>query len=233
MTLEKILRPLLHLVYPNVCLTCQSLLQPDETYICHECQNGFDTFLLPNESAHVMLASLNELSPNQTVIDDALSLYRFYKQGNLQSLIHSIKYDGISQLAVEQGRRLGDALRREKPHSTFDCIVPMPLHHIRKIERGYNQAERLARGVSEVIGVPVKELVGRTRYTSTQTGFTLEGRKQNIKNAFECAVPLNGEHVLLIDDVFTTGSTLMECAKTLKRNRAGKITIATLAVTAS
>lgn len=233
MKLGKFLRPLLHLAYPNVCTICQMLLQADETYICRDCQSGFDTFLLPNESTDEMLASLRELSPNQTVIDDALSLYRFYKKGKLQSLIHSIKYDGMSQLAVEQGRRLGEVALREKPHSKFDFIVPLPLHKIRKIERGYNQAERLAKGVSEILGTPVKEIVRRTRYTSTQTHLTLEGRKRNIKDAFECIVDLNGEHLLLIDDVFTTGSTLMECAKTLKRNGAGKITIATLAVTAS
>lgn len=231
--LEKILRPLLHLAYPNVCIICQTLLQPDETYICHKCQNGFDTFLLPNESTSDMLSSLNQLFPNQTAIDDALSLYRFYKQGSLQSLIHSIKYDGFSQLAVEQGRRLGDMVLREKPHSKFDCIVPMPLHRLRKIERGYNQAERLATGVSERIGVPVKELVRRIRYTTTQTKLTLTERKSNIKDAFECVTTLNGESLLLIDDVFTTGSTLLECAKTLKHSGAGKITIATLAVTTS
>ncbi len=233
MMVEKFLRPLLHLAYPNVCTVCQTLLQSDETYICHECQNGFDTFLLPNESTDEMLASLREHSPNQTEIDDALALYRFYKQGKLQQLIHSIKYDGMSRLAIEQGRRLGEMVRRERPHFKFDAIVPMPLHKLRKIERGYNQAERLATGVSEVIGVPVKELVGRNRYTSTQTGFSLEGRKRNIKNAFECPTRLNGESLLLIDDVFTTGSTMLECAKTLKQNGAGKVTIATLAVTAS
>jgi len=180
-----------------------------------------------------MLATLAEHSPHQTAIDDAISLYNFYKQGKLQALIHAIKYDGLSRLAVEQGRLLGETVLREKPSSKFDCIVPMPLHRLRKIERGYNQAERIATGISEIIGVPVKELVGRKRYTSTQTGFTLEGRKRNIKDAFECADKLNGENLLLIDDVFTTGSTMLECAKTLKQNGAGKITIATLAVTAS
>jgi len=155
-----------------------------------------------------------------------------YKR-QLQALIHAIKYDGLSRLAIEQGRLLGDAILREKPDSKFDSIVPMPLHHLRKIERGYNQAERLSAGISEMIGVPVKELVGRKRYTSTQTGFTLEGRKRNIKDAFQCTDKLNGESLLLIDDVFTTGSTMLECAKTLKQNGAGKITIATLAVTAS
>jgi ComF family protein len=233
MTLEKLLRPLLHLAYPNVCIICQSLLKPRETYICAECQNSFDRFLLPNESTSKMLATLAEHSPHQTAIDDAISLYNFYKQGNLQALIHAIKYDGLSRLAVEQGHLLGEALLREKPSSKFDCIVPMPLHRLRKIERGYNQAERIATGVSDIIGVPVKELVGRKRYTSTQTGFTLEGRKRNIKDAFECADKLNGENLLLIDDVFTTGSTMLECAKTLKQNGAGKITIATLAVAAS
>lgn len=233
MMLEQILRPLLHLAYPNVCVVCQTLLQSDETYICHTCQNGFDTFLLPNESTHDILASLNELSPNQTTIDDALSLYRFYKQGNLQSLIHAIKYDGLSQLALEQGRRLGEALLREKSGSTFDFIVPMPLHKLRNIERGYNQAERLATGVSEVIGAPIRAIAVRTRYTSTQTGFSLQGRKRNIKDAFECLAKLNGETLLLIDDVFTTGSTLLECAKVLKKNGAGKVTVATLALAAS
>lgn len=233
MTLEKLFRPLLHLAYPNVCLICQTLLKPDETYVCDDCQHGFDSFLLPNESTDEMLATLREHSPHQTAIDDATSLYRFYKQGKLQSLIHAIKYDGLSRLAVEQGRRLGDAIRREKPASKFDCVVPMPLHRLRNIERGYNQAERLAAGVSEIIGAPVKELARRARYTSTQTGFSLEGRKRNIANAFECSIKLNGESLLLIDDVFTTGSTMLECAKTLKQSGAGRITIATLAIAAS
>ncbi|MFN3345890.1 MAG: ComF family protein [Chloroherpetonaceae bacterium] len=233
MTLDTLFRPLLHLVYPNVCIICQSPLTPDETYICGNCQNELDTFLLPNESTTDMLASLQNCFPNQTAISDALSLYRFYKQGKLQSLIHAIKYDGFSRIALEQGRRLGEVILRERPNAKFDFIVPMPLHKLRKIERGYNQAERLATGVSEIIGAPVRELAERTRYTSTQTGFSLEGRKRNIKNAFQCTSKLNGEPLLLIDDVFTTGSTMLECAKTLKESGAGKITIATLAVTAS
>ena len=233
MTLETLFRPLLHLVYPNVCIICQSPLTPDETYICSNCQNEFDAFLLPNESTTDMLTSLQNCFPNQTVISDALSLYRFYKQGKLQSLVHAIKYDGFSRIAVEQGRRLGEVILRERPNAKFDFIVPMPLHKLRKIERGYNQAERLATGVSEIVGAPVSELAQRTRYTSTQTGFSLEGRKRNIKNAFQCPSKLNGEHLLLIDDVFTTGSTMLECAKTLKESGAGNITIATLAVTAS
>jgi len=233
MTLEKLLRPLLHLAYPNVCIICQSLLTPRESYICAECQNSFDRFLLPNESTSKMLATLAEHSPHQTAIDDAISLYNFYKQGKLQALIHAIKYDGLSRLAVEQGRLLGEALLREKTDSKFDCIVPMPLHRLRKIERGYNQAERIATGVSDIIGVPVKELVERQRYTQTQTKLNLQQRLLNIQDAFRCNKQLNGESILLVDDVFTTGSTLLECAKALKHNGAGKITIATLAIASS
>lgn len=233
MTLERLLRPILHFAYPNVCVVCQSLLTRDETYVCAACQNDFDAFLLPNESAEKMMATLEAHFPKQTVISDAVALYNFHKQGKLQALIHAFKYEGLSRLALEQGRRLGEAILREKRGARFDFIAPMPLHPIRKIERGYNQAERLAKGVSEVIGTPVRELVRRARYAKTQTSFDLAGRLQNVKNAFECDEALNGESILLIDDVFTTGSTMMECAKTLKSAGAGRITIATLAVAAS
>lgn len=233
MKLERFLRPLLHLAYPNVCVACESLLAEGETYVCAECQNGLDVFLSPNESTEKMMSTLAAHFPNQTVIDDAIALYAFHKQGKLQAMIHAFKYDGLSRLALEQGRRLGEAILREKPQSRFAFVAPMPLHPIRRIERGYNQAERLAAGVSEVIGVPVREVVARSRYTQTQTGFSLDGRRANIANAFERKATLQGEPMLLVDDVFTTGATMMECAKALKDAGAGKITIAALAVAVS
>ncbi|MBC8044364.1 MAG: ComF family protein [Rhizobacter sp.] len=226
-----LLRNLLHLVYPNVCIACKSLLADDEDHLCRLCVGDFDRFMLPGESADAMMASLNEHFPSQTEVDDAVSLYRFHKDGLLQHAIHAFKYDGLPSVAVQLGEQLGKHLSAERPDARLDGIVPLPLHKLKFIERGYNQAEKLAQGVSRILGVPVLvDTAKRTRYTSSQTGFDLSGREKNISGAFHCPKPLTNQRLVLVDDVFTTGATLRVCAAALKAAGASHITIASLAV---
>ncbi len=230
MTATHLLDALMHLLYPAVCISCESPLSEDERFICSRCDADLDAFLLPNESTDLMMTKLRDHFPNQTAIDDALSRYLFHKHGKFQAIAHAIKYDGLSQLAVLQGERLGRLILEERPTVCVDAIVPMPLHKLKFIERGYNQSERIAVGISRLLSVPVKSLVERTRYTSSQTGFDLRGRMTNMKDAFICPTPFSEKHLLLVDDVFTTGSTLYSCARALKQSGAAHITIATLAV---
>ncbi len=233
MTATRLLDAIMHLLYPAVCISCERLLAENERFICSSCDADLDRFLLPNESTDLMMNTLNENFPSQTAIDDALSHYFFHKGGKFQALAHGIKYDGLSELAVAQGELLGRVVAEERPTATFDAIVPMPLHKLKFIERGYNQSERIAAGISRLLSVPVKSLVERTRYTSSQTGFDLRGRMTNMKDAFVCPTPFSDKRLLLVDDIFTTGSTLCSCARALKQSGAAHITIATLAVASS
>lgn len=221
----------LHLVYPNACLCCEAMLEAGERYICRTCKSGFDRFSLLNESADEILLRLQKNFPGQKAISDAVSCYRFHKDGLLQEAIHSMKYGGLRSLAVQFGKELGEKILKERPEEKFDAVVPVPLHRIKRIERGYNQSELLATGMSSVLQVQIlKDAVERIKYTASQTGFDLSRRAENMQGAFQCPKMPDLERVLLVDDVFTTGSTLLSAAQALQKAGVKYITIATLAV---
>jgi len=162
---------------------------------------------------------------------DAVYSYGSY-EGTLRQLIHVFKYGGVRPLAGTFGRFMAQALPRE---AEFDLIVPMPLHWLKKYQRGFNQAELLANEIAVRWGAPVVNAVRRRKYTSTQAGLTNAKRRLNVAGAF--AIPkrfrkrLDGKHVLLTDDVMTTGATAGACARALKRAGATRVTLLTLART--
>jgi ComF family protein len=162
---------------------------------------------------------------------DAVYVYGTY-EGRLRQLVHFFKYEKMEPLAATFGPMLARALPRE---ASFDLIVPMPLHWLKKYQRGFNQAELLAKEVAIRWGTPVLNAARRRKYTATQAGLTNAKRRANVSAAF--AVPkrfrdrLNGKHVLLIDDVMTTGATASACARALKRAGTARVTLLTLART--
>jgi ComF family protein len=148
--------------------------------------------------------------------------------GTLRRLIHLFKYSGFKPLAAPFGRLLLSALPRDQP---FDLIVPMPLHWRRAWQRGFNQAELLSRVVSKRIHSPVVNALRRKRPTRIQAGLTNAERRDNVAGAFELRPrkTVQGSHVLLIDDVLTTGATASAAALALKRAGARRVTTLTLA----
>jgi ComF family protein len=231
MTSNYLLRRVLHLVYPNVCIVCESAwLERQEPHICASCRRGFDRFSMPEESTIEMLTRIERNFGKQSIIDDALAHYRFYKEGLLQKVIHAFKYDHLPKVAISQGMELGDRIYYER-RANFDAIVPLPLHPVRLIERGYNQAEKIAEGISKRLNVPIEKWVRRAVNTTSQTHKDLQERQRNMKNVFECFGSVTAKRILLVDDVFTTGSTLLSCAMPLKAAGAAHITVAALAIT--
>jgi ComF family protein len=148
--------------------------------------------------------------------------------GALRSLIHLLKYGGVTPLARVLAKRMLLALPQGQ---TYSAIVPMPLHWRRRWRRGFNQSELLATELSRRLGVPVKKVVRKRKSTPAQAGLTSAQRRKNVAGAFEVRRPneIAGGHVLLIDDVFTTGATAGACAAALKRAGAGRVTVLTLA----
>ncbi len=162
------------------------------------------------------------------------ALWNFDKGGFLQDLLHDLKYNQLSGVGVDLGKVLGSAL---VDHNILEddswVIVPVPLHRKKKKKRGYNQARKIAKGVSMSTSCTLinQEVVTRIKHTATQTGFTLEKRNKNIANAFEVLnnAMLKNAACLIIDDVFTTGATTFELASTLINAGVRKIGIATVA----
>ena len=158
---------------------------------------------------------------------DAVYTFGSY-EGPLRELVHLFKYKGMRPLA----RNFGDMLARAIPAGQqFDAIVPMPLHWWRRWTRGFNQSELLAREVSRRCGAPVVQAAGRKRHTESQAGLTNSKRRLNVRGAFTSRVRLDGKHVLLVDDVFTTGATAGACARVLKRAGAARVSVLALART--
>ena len=173
------------------------------------------------------------------ILEYQFAMWRYDKGGSLQRLLHNIKYNGLGRLGFELGCLLGERLRNCPAVSgylnsgTSMLLVPVPLHPRRKRMRGFNQAELIAMGISSVTGIPVADdaAVSRSRYTRTQTGFSLLARNSNMAGAFqlEDEQALAGKHLMLVDDVFTTGATtyaLATCLREAAQEGMGVVTIA-------
>ena len=135
-------------------------------------------------------------------------------------IAHALKYSGVRQVGLELGRRLGYLLREER--ICADLLVPVPLHKRKIRERGFNQSYLIARGIAEVLGIPVRtDIVHRCKWTQSQTALSKDERKQNVANAFRGGrAGVSELRILVVDDVITTGATVEAVGAALKRSGA-------------
>jgi len=161
-------------------------------------------------------------------------------EGGLRELIHLLKYASVRPAAKVLGRMLGEAIEELEPEFQLESVtvVPVPLHRSRIREREFNQAETIARFAMKVMAVPERftlcaDALERKRETLSQTGLTSHQRRENVRGAFAVAHPgvVKGHEVLVVDDVYTTGATVSECARVLRRAGATKVWVATVART--
>ncbi len=158
----------------------------------------------------------------------------FYRQDSLyRNPVMSLKYRQDRRIGIEMGRMLGERMSSDPEALTIDAIVPVPLHWTRRLKRGYNQSHIIALGISEALGgVPVVGgCIVRRRNTVTQTRLGGELRRTNVKGAFFLKRPLPPGHILLVDDILTTGSTLEAVMEAAYRQRNVTLSIATLGIT--
>jgi ComF family protein len=225
------------LFYPPLCTVCSASVEAGE-YVCASCLDKAPRIRPPfcakcsepfSGAITGSFACAN--CAHRTVhFDAAVSVYR--SRGIVRKLVHEFKYGRRQFLRHALGRWLAETLddaRLRDRH--FDMIVPVPLHPARERERGFNQAALLADVMSRDAEIPLRDLLQRVRYTTTQTEFDRNERMENLRGAFRLRKnrDVRDSRVLLVDDVLTTGSTLSECARVLKEAGAISVHAATAA----
>jgi predicted amidophosphoribosyltransferase len=217
-------RGLLDVVYPPRCLGCGHRAESPQLPLCTGCLQSME-----RAPAMAVAARLDRLSVGRGALDRARALWVFDKGGTLQDLQHALKYGDRPRYGVSVGRLMGDAYASECPRP--DGVVPIPLHHTRRLERGYNQAAMLARGVADAMNLPLRtDLLARPHPTRSQTHLSRAERWQNVCDAFAARPDAADAHWLLVDDVLTTGSTAVAAALTLKEAGATGASLVTLAM---
>jgi ComF family protein len=166
------------------------------------------------------------------MIDEMVATFEFDETGPLPTIIHQLKYGGMSTLGVELGRCLGKRLQDSLDDPSSCLLVPVPLHTVKLRERGYNQSAFLCKGIAETTDIPIAASLKRTRYTRSQTKLSREERQENVAGAFEVRkdVLFEQKTLILIDDVITTGATTVECARALRNYGAEKILATAIAL---
>jgi ComF family protein len=165
-------------------------------------------------------------------VENAYSLYRYRKGSRFQQLIHDLKYRDRKDIGKELGRLMGIEIK-ETPFSTAELILPVPLHKTRQRKRGYNQCDPVCAGLSESLHIPYRsDLLERPEVSGTQTDKSRIERWTNVEGIFRVkqTVELRKKHILLVDDVVTTGATLETCASAILNVEGTRVSIATLAV---
>ena len=212
------------LLFPRLCYACGNHLLRNESIICTSCYVS-----IPRTNFHLQAENpVAQLFWGRCLVEKAAA-FSFYSRGSrIRSLIHKLKYSGIREIGNELGRIYAVALKSSGFTSDIDLIIPVPLHPSKKRMRGFNQSECISDGIAEVTGIPIDtgSLV-RMVVTGTQTTRMRYDRWTNVEGIFRVAdpVPIRGKHILLVDDVITTGSTIESCVNELLKVEDLKVSV--------
>lgn len=232
---KKFINGIIDFILPGVCLHCDSPIEgspdigtpnPDAVrFICAKCYGRLERY---NET-HPWKEEMIE----NGLIDNSLSAFWFRTGNEIQTLMHEMKYSKMKSVGRLFGREIGRVVKNSGSEK-WDYVIPVPLHRSRFRDRTYNQSEYIAQGVSEMIKVEsIAKAISRTRFTGTQTKLNKAERKENIKDAFSINPKykdkLHSKNIILVDDVITTGATIIECARTLKSAGSGKVWVCSAA----
>jgi len=216
------------IVFPNYCPGCGKPLAAGENFICLDCVVNLPYTYFNNSRKNIV----SELLFGRFNLDKAYSLCYYVQKGHLQQLLHNLKYNNKPEIGVELGNYLGQEMKKNNLDD-FDMLIPVPLHPKRQKTRGYNQSEEIAKGITQVIEkeIDTKSII-RNTYTNTQTQKNKTERWDNVEGIFTIKnlKKLENKHILIVDDVITTGSTIESLANVIKTIPNTKISIASLAV---
>lgn len=227
-TRGSILRDLRGLLFARRCIVCGERLLEGERDICTMC-----AYMMPSTefAAHADNALFRRFW-GVVPVEHASALFYFIPGSDWQRMIHGFKYRDKWRWAYVMGRRLGSRLQSSGQYADVDTVIPVPLHAMRQLERGYNQAEYIARGVAESLGVGVDtESLYRRRDNPSQTHLSEQERWANVRDLFgvRSGEHLRGRHVLIVDDVITSGETVTSCIEALLSSVDCRVSVAAVA----
>lgn len=229
MKLREAFLSLNHLFFPHLCAGCGSDKINEKEWICYQCmsQLPFTNF------AEIRDNKTERIFQGRLAVETAMSLLYFSKYSIVQNLMHQLKYNGQKQLGIFLGSLMGAAIQNSGEFQSIQALIPLPLFPKKEKLRGYNQSELLCKGISEVTGIEIiTRNVSRNIHTSTQTRKHRRERWENVEGVFEIAHPaaLENKHILLVDDVITTGATIESCGASILEIPGTRISIASLAI---
>jgi ComF family protein len=220
---------LLHLFFPAYCLSCRVVLSKSEQFLCTACFNS-----LPQTDYHRVIDNpMAQKFYGRVPIRYAMAFCKFSSGNPLQALVYQLKYGNQPKLGEFIGRYYGVMLAEMQWLHSFQLIIPVPLHKHKLSQRGYNQSDYFSKGLSAALDIPWQaRCLQRIKHTTSQTKQTKLGRLQNVANAFYVADKqlIEGKHILLVDDIITTGATLEACSMALLEAGAQQVSIATIGI---
>jgi ComF family protein len=225
----RILTDFISLFYPRICIYCKRVLISKEEFLCLHCRLTLPTTGIHKNANDGLFKRLMVI----TNLHEVHSYLNFNKGGIAQKILHEIKYKGQQELGKSIGEWFGYHILDKIKESNIDLIVPIPLHVAKRKRRGYNQSELIALGLSNSLDIPCEpNLLIRTKHTSTQTKKGKTERWLNVENIFALNtrnIDIENKHILLVDDVITTGATIESAGYMLNRNGIAKISVACIA----
>ncbi len=227
--LKELFSDFLSLIYPNVCMVCGGYLLEGEKIICSEC-----IYKLPKTGFHLIQDNkAQKLFWGKVNVEFASSFFYFQKGTASQKVLHHLKYKGGKEVGIELGKQFGVELKNVVQLKDIDYIVPVPLHKNKFKKRGYNQSEMIANGLSEILNVPVETSnLLRVIENPTQTKKGTYERWKNTSGVFALSDQhlFKNKHILLVDDVLTTGATVEACVNALYNTNDVKVSFVSLAI---
>lgn len=223
------LKDLGDLFFPHLCLACEENRLDGQEILCHTCKRN-----LPETNMHELKENrFTDRFWGRVYLETGAALYIYAKGEHVQSLIHQLKYKDKPRIGVKLGERYGKKLKKAALYADIDVIIPVPLHPKKERKRGYNQSDQFAMGLSDTMDIPwMKNGLTRVTYGESQTRKSRSDRFEEVMQAFEVTNPkkLEGKHILLVDDVLTTGATLEACASKILKVPNTKVSMVTLAI---
>ena len=222
------LQDFIALVYPRNCIACGNSLYKHEEQVCNYCLAN-----LPKTNFHKSIKNpVDALFYGRTPLQLATSFYLFTKKGGVQKILHAIKYKHNKELAELVGNWYAADLKTDPIISKADYIIPVPLHAKKMNIRGFNQSEAFAKGLADGLQIPMNtSVLIRSDFTDTQTKKNKYERWENVEDKFKLSNldELKHKHVVLVDDVITTGATIEACCAVLQQTEGIKISVLSIA----
>ncbi|MBQ4367013.1 MAG: ComF family protein [Muribaculaceae bacterium] len=229
MNIPQWLHAAIDVLMPRTCSVCGKPLDADEPYVCRRCMEQLPL----THFEDIPFNAMEQLFAGKVPIERAAGLFYYEKGSPYASIIHDAKYRNMPRLGEWMAMRAVAQMRPSGFFQGIDVVVPVPLHRDKQARRGYNQSEFIARGIGQSLNIEVSLAVEASRRHSTQTRKSATERWLNTRGMYvpaPCAAQLANRHVLLVDDVVTTGSTLEACAEALRQVPSITISLFTLAV---